>query len=312
MDTMRDRFAPVLSQILDEDPRVAVVLAEIGAAPFAGAAQRHPGQVINVGIREQLLVGAGAGLALAGMRPVMHTFASFLVERPFEQVKLDFQHQGVGGVLVSAGASYDVSSGGFTHMAPGDVALLDTLDGWRVHVPGHPDEADVLLRHAVGGGRDVVSQSREYVRLSTQSNREALPVDGERLLTVREGRGGVVVAVGPMLDNVLAATEGMDVSVLYATTVRPLDAAGLRRAVEGQGSADVVLVEPYLAGTSTHVANDALVDVPHRVLGLGVGRRELRRYGSVEEHIAGHGLDPAALRERISGFLRGRVSPAPA
>lgn len=307
MDTMRDRFAPVLSRILDEDPRVAVVLAEIGAVPFAGAARRHPERVLNVGIREQLLVGAGAGLALAGMRPVMHTFASFLVERPFEQVKLDFGHQGVGGVLVSAGASYDVSSGGFTHMSPGDVALLDTLDGWRVHVPGHPDEAEFLLRHAVGdSGDDAVKDSREYVRLSVQGNREALPVDGERFLSVREGRRGVVVAVGPMLDNVLAATEGLDVSVLYATTVRPFDGAGLRRAVGHGGSADVVLVEPYLAGTSTGAANDALADLPHRVLGLGVGRRELRRYGSVEEHIAGHGLDAAALRERISGFLLSR------
>ncbi|WP_327660322.1 MULTISPECIES: transketolase family protein [unclassified Streptomyces] len=312
MDTMRDRFAPVLTQILDEDPRVAVVLAEIGAAPFSGAARRHPERVINVGIREQLLVGAGAGLALAGMRPVMHTFASFLVERPFEQVKLDFGHQGVGGVLVSAGASYDVSSGGFTHMAPGDVALLDTLDGWRVHVPGHPDEAEVLLRRAVGAGGDAVSDSREYVRLSVQSNREALPVDGERFLSVREGRQGVVVAVGPMLDNVLAATEGLDVSVLYATTIRPFDDAGLRQAVDASGSADVVIVEPYLAGTSTRAANDALADVPHRVLGLGVGRRELRRYGSVEEHVAGHGLDARTLRERISGFLLSRDSSAAA
>lgn len=268
--------------------------------------------MINVGIREQLLVGAGAGLALAGMRPVMHTFASFLVERPFEQVKLDFGHQGVGGVLVSAGASYDVSSGGFTHMAPGDVALLDTLDGWRVHVPGHPDEAEVLLRRAVGAGGDAVSDSREYVRLSVQSNREALPVDGERFLSVREGRQGVVVAVGPMLDNVLAATEGLDVSVLYATTIRPFDDAGLRQAVDASGSADVVIVEPYLAGTSTRAANDALADVPHRVLGLGVGRRELRRYGSVEEHVAGHGLDARTLRERISGFLLSRDSSAAA
>ncbi|MHB9757472.1 transketolase family protein [Streptomyces sp. BYX5S] len=307
MDTMRDRFAPVLAQLLDEDPRVAVVLAEIGAAQFAGAARRHPERVINVGIREQLLVGAGAGLALAGMRPVMHTFASFLVERPFEQVKLDFGHQGVGGVLVSAGASYDVSSGGFTHMAPGDVALLDTLDGWSVHVPGHPDEAEALLRKAVGAGDE-----RVYVRLSVQGNREGLAVDGERFLTVREGRGGVVVAVGPMLDNVLAATEGLDVSVLYATTVRPFDAGALRRAVGGGDgrSADVVVVEPYLAGTSVAAANDALADLPHRVLGLGVGRRELRRYGSVEEHVAGHGLDAATLRERISGFLLSR-SPGP-
>ncbi|MER5748294.1 transketolase C-terminal domain-containing protein [Streptomyces sp. NPDC002088] len=303
MDTMRDRFAPVLSRLLDEDPRVAVVLAEIGRDGFAEAAHKHPDRVINVGIREQLLVGAGAGLALTGLRPVLHTFASFLVERPFEQVKLDLGHQGVGAVLVSAAASFDWPAGGYTHMAPGDVALLDTLDGWTVHVPGHPDEAETLLRHAVAAGDDKV-----YVRLSVQANAQGLPVDGERFRTVREGRSGVVVAVGPMLDAVLAATEGLDVTVLYATTVRPFDSAALRRATEGAG-ADVVLVEPYLAGTSSAAANDALADVPHRVLGLGVGRRELRRYGTVEEHVAAHGLDARSLRERIEGFMAdGRVA----
>jgi transketolase len=297
MDTMRDRFAPVVSRLLDEDPRVAVVLAEIGLAGFEEARHRHPDRVINVGIREQLLVGAGAGLALTGLRPVVHTFASFLVERPFEQVKLDLGHQDVGAVLVSASASFDWPSGGYTHMAPGDIALLDTLDGWTVHVPGHPDEAETLLRHAVAAGDDKV-----YVRLSVQSNTEARAVDGARFRTVREGRAGVVVAVGPMLDAVLAATEGLDVTVLYGTTVRPFDSAALRRATEAAGT-DVVLVEPYLAGTSTAAANDALADLPHRVLGLGVGRRELRRYGQIEEHVAAHGLDAGSLRERIGGFL---------
>ncbi|MER8222266.1 transketolase [Streptomyces sp. NPDC094143] len=298
MDTMRDRFAPVVSRLLDEDPRVAVVLAEIGADGFAEAARRHPDRVVNVGIREQLLVGAAAGLALTGLRPVVHTFASFLVERPFEQVKLDLGHQDAGAVLVSAAASFDWPAGGYTHMAPGDVALLDTLDGWTVHVPGHPDEAETLLRHAVAAGDDKV-----YVRLSVQSNRQGLPVDGQRFRTVREGRSGVVVAVGPMLDATLAATEGLDVTVLYATTVRPFDGAALRRATEAAGT-DVVLVEPYLAGTSTTAANDALAEVPHRILGLGVGRRELRRYGQVGEHVAAHGLDARSLRERIEGFLK--------
>jgi transketolase len=299
MDTMRDRFAPVVSRLLDEDPRVAVVLAEIGRDGFAEAQLSHPDRVINVGIREQLLVGAGAGLALTGMRPVVHTFASFLVERPFEQVKLDLGHQDVGAVLVSAAASFDWPAGGFTHMAPGDVALLDTLDGWTVHVPGHPDEAETLLRHAVAAGDD-----RVYVRLSVQSNTEGLPVDGERFLTVREGGSGVVVAVGPMLDAVLTATEGLDVTVLYATTVRPFDATALRRATRTAGT-DVVLVEPYLAGTSTAAAGDALADVPHRVLGLGVGRAELRRYGTLTEHLSAHGLDARTLRERIGSFVRG-------
>ncbi|MFD7794894.1 transketolase family protein [Streptomyces sp. NPDC059759] len=301
MDTMRDRFAPVVSRLLDEDQRVAVVLAEIGADGFAEARRRHPDRVINVGIREQLLIGTGAGLALTGLRPVVHTFASFLVERPFEQVKLDLGHQGAGAVLVSAAASFDWPAGGFTHMAPGDVALLDTLDGWTVHVPGHPDEAETLLRHAVAAGDDKV-----YVRLSVQANARPLGVDGSRFRVVREGREGVVVAVGPMLDAVLAATEGRDVTVLYATTVRPFDAAALRAATEAAGT-DVVLVEPYLAGTSTAAAGDALADVPHRVLGLGVGRRELRRYGTMEEHLVAHGLDARSLRERIDAFLAARV-----
>ncbi|AYN38383.1 transketolase [Streptomyces dangxiongensis] len=297
MDTMRDRFAPVVSRLLDEDPRVAVVLAEIGADGFRETGRRHPDRVINVGIREQLLIGTAAGLALTGLRPVVHTFASFLVERPFEQVKLDLGHQDAGAVLVSAAASFDWPAGGFTHMAPGDVALLDTLDGWTVHVPGHPDEAETLLRHAVAAGEDKV-----YVRLSVQSNRQGRAVDGGHFHTVHEGRSGVVVAVGPMLDAVLAATRGLDVTVLYATTVRPFDVAGLRRATAAAGP-DVVLVEPYLAGTSTAAVSEALSDVPHRVLGLGVGRRELRRYGTIEEHVAAHGLDPAALRGRITGYL---------
>ena len=208
MDTMRDRFAPVVSAMLDEDPRVAVVLAEIGRDGFTEATRRHPDRVINVGIREQLLIGAGEG-----------------------------------------------------------------------------------------------KDDKVYVRMSAQSNEQALAVDGQRFLTVREGRRGVVVAVGPLLDAVLAATEGLDVTVLYASTLRPFDSAALRRATDSAG-ADVVLVEPYLAGTSTAAANDALADVPHRVLGLGVGRRELRRYGQLEEHVAAHGLDAATLRERITGFVR--------
>ncbi|MFJ7157849.1 transketolase family protein [Streptomyces sp. NPDC101118] len=298
MDTMRERFVSTTSRLLDEDPRLALVLAEITMDGFRPAQRQHPDRVVNVGIREQLLVGAGAGMALTGLRPIMHTFASFLVERPFEQVKLDFGHQGVGGILVSANASYDWAAGGVTHMAPGDVQLMDTLDGWTVHVPGHPDEAEALLRHAAAAGDDKV-----YVRLSNLSNAAARPVDGARFLTVREGSAGVVVAVGPVLDDVLAAVAGLDVTVLYATTVRPFDGSALRAAVGRQDRADVVLVEPYLAGTSTAAANDALADLPHRVLGLGVGRAELRKYGTAEEHTAAHGLDARGLRERIAAFL---------
>src|SRR5215475_2102425 len=148
METMRERFTSVTPDMLAADPRLALVLADITADSFEPARRRYPDRVLNLGIREQLLVSVAGGLALAGLRPVAHTFASFLVERPFEQIKLDLNHLDVGAVLVSAGASYDNSAGGRTHQSPGDVALLDTLPGWTVHVPGHPDEAEALLREA--------------------------------------------------------------------------------------------------------------------------------------------------------------------
>ncbi|GLW52357.1 transketolase family protein [Kitasatospora phosalacinea] len=296
--TMREQFGATVTELLERDPRTALVLADIGTAQFAGAARAHPDRVVNVGIREQLLIGAAGGLALTGLRPIAHTFASFLVERPFEQVKLDLVHQGVGAVLVSAAGSYDWPAGGRTHMAPGDVALLDTLPGWHVHVPGHPAEADLLLRHAVAA-----DDTLQYVRLSEHRNAEAQPVAPGRFLTVRQGTrtAGTVLAVGPMLDAVLEATGTLDVTVLYAATVRPFDAAGLRAALGER--ADVVLVEPYLAGTSERAAHRALAELPHRVLSLGVPQAEHRHYGSVPEHLAAYGLDAAGLHARIAEYL---------
>jgi transketolase len=69
------------------------------------------------------------------------------------------------------------------------------------------------------------------------------------------------------------------------------------------GADTVVLVEPYLAGTSTRLINQALSDRPHRILALGVSRAEQRRYGTPEQHDVLHGLDAAGLRRSVSEFL---------
>lgn len=289
---MRDRFVRTTTALLDEDPRTVLLAADISAGLFQPAAARHPDRVINLGIREQLMIGAAGGLALTGLRPIAHSYATFAVDRAYEQLKLDLGHQGVGAVVVSVGASYDGSEYGYTHFSPGDVALLDTLDGWTVHVPGHPDEVEPLLRAAAA--RD----DRTYLRLSTQHN-DLAHADGDGLQLIHRGgpTAPLVVAVGPVLHPVLHAIGGLDVTVAYTHTPRPFDAAGLR-ALLGE-PARVVLVEPYLAGTSARVVADALVDVPHRLRCLGVGRADLRRYGRPADHARWHGLDAAGLRRSL-------------
>ena len=288
---MRETFVRTTTALLADDPRTALVLADISADAFAPAARRHPDRVLNVGIREQLMTGVAGGLALTGMRPIVHSYAPFVIDRAYEQIKLDLGHQDVGAVLVSIGASFDGSAEGYTHQSPGDVELLDTLEGWTVHVPGHRDEVPPLLRAAAR------HDDRVYVRLSEQENSRSYP-DGGRLRVIRRG-GPLVVAVGPMLDPVLEATRDLDVTVAYTNTPRPLDAEGLRLMTEGE----LVMVEPYLAGTSARQVAEALAGVPHRVLHLGVGRAEIRRYGTWQDHARAHGLDAAGLRTRIAEFL---------
>ncbi|MEU6380651.1 transketolase [Streptomyces sp. NPDC046909] len=153
--------------------------------------------------------------------------------------------------------------------------------GWTVHIPGHPDEARRAVLAAVRDGE------RAYVHVTAETN-GAPRATAEGFQLVREGLEGVVAAVGATLDPVLRATEGLDLAVLYATTVRPFDEIGLRTAALAADRADVVLVEPGLAGTSAREVARTLVHVPHRLLALGGA--DVR--------------DEAALGRAIRDFLR--------
>jgi transketolase len=292
----RERFHALVAEALQTDERVEVVLAEIGA----GSLPRHP-RVHNLGIREQLMIGVAAGLALEGKRPIAHSYAPFLVERPFEQIKIDLAHQGVGAVLVSVGASYDSARSGRTHQAPEDVAVLSSLPEWTIDAPGHAGEVGPAFADALAGEHCV------YLRLTEETNTEAR--DGRELTIVRRGADDApfVLAVGTTLDPVLEATVGLDATVAYLTRVRPFPSAALRAALRSEM---LVLVEPYLAGTSTAEAASALSDRPQRLLALGVAKGELRRYGTVDEHRAAHGLDAAGIRASLERYAcSSRSSP---
>ena len=285
--TMRDRFYALTRAALEDNERVAVVIAAIGS----DALPKHP-HVYDVGIREQLMIGVAAGLALEGYRPVAHSYATFLVERPWEQIKLDLGHNDLGAVLVSNGASYDASQSGRTHQAPEDVALLAALPGWRIEVPGHPDELERAFKRAL---RD---DGRVYIR--TALDESEAPVDGDGLARLRQG-SPLVIAVGPTLAPTLEAIADLDVGLAYLTTVRPFPHADLRDAL-GDGD-EVVLVEPYLAGTSAAEVTAALTDRRHRLLALGIANPKLRRYGTPPEHRVAHGLDARGIRAALDRFL---------
>jgi transketolase len=281
--------------LLDRDPRVAILLAEISVDRFSSAMQRHPSRVVNVGIMEQTMVGLAAGFAMEGFHPIAHTIAPFLAERALEQIKLDFGYQGLAGTFLSVGASYDYASEGGTHHAPGDVQVMLSIPGMEVFVPGHPAEIASLLRATYADGRPA------YLRASAAQNDVPFDVVPGRINVVRRGSKATILAIGPMLTRTLEASEGLDVAVLYATSVHPFDVSALAQ-VSGEG-APLVIVEPCYAGTvATALGDGPLLSRPD-VASIGVARTFLHHYGTAAEHDRALELDARGIRRRLAAVL---------
>jgi transketolase len=293
--TMREAATSTIVDLFRRDERVALVMADISLDQLRPAVDHDPRRAINVGIMEQSAIGVAAGFALEGFHPIVHTIAPFLTERPLEQIKLDFGYQGLGGLFVSVGASYDYGESGATHHAPGGVQVLGSIPGMEVLLPGTPQETGRLVEGAYANGHPT------YVRTSTVENDDPIELAPGGLTLVRRGTDVTVVVAGPFLSRTLAALHGIDATVLYATTLVPLDRATLAR--EAAPAAEVVLVEPLYEGTTAAQVAEALAHRPTRLLSIGVPRRFIHGYGKPDEHDRALGLDITSIRERILTFL---------
>lgn len=295
--SMRERFAQTASDLLERDDRVAILLAGISSDRFLRARRSAPARTISVGIMEPTMIGVAAGFAMEGFHPIVHSIAPFLVERPLEQLKLDFGYQHLGGTFVSVGASYDYASEGGTHQAPGDVGALLTIPGADVFAPGTAAEAERLLRATYADGRIT------YIRASGAENPESFDVGRGRLHVVRRGERATVLAFGPALGPTLEACDGLDVTVAYTPSVEPFDHAGLA-SVAGDDPL-VITVEPWYEGTALRAAVDALRHTRARFVSIGVPRRFRHDYGTAAQHDHANGLDAPGIRRRLDELLSG-------
>ncbi len=292
--TMRQQMVRTVSDLLKDDQRLVLLLASVSTDLFKPVAQKIPERVINIGIMEQAMTSVAAGMALEGFIPVLHTIAPFLVERAFEQIKDDFCYQRLGGNFISIGASYDYSTEGMTHHAPGDVQILRSLPSMQIVVPGTAAEFDELFRDSYANGAPT------YFRLSELSNPVSHPARFGKMTVMRHGEQATVIAIGPALAYTLPAIEGLDVTLLYCTTVAPFDAETLRGVHRSQ---KVILVEPYYDGVLAQDVYRALQSIPIMLESIGVPHEVPTHYGTPEQHNAANGLTPQNVRYRIEMFL---------
>ena len=97
---MRRKFGKVISELAKKDEKIVLIVGDIGYGIFDDFRKEHPQKFFNFGICEQSIIGCAAGMALEGLKPWVYTITPFLIERPFEQIKLDIDQQNANVKLV--------------------------------------------------------------------------------------------------------------------------------------------------------------------------------------------------------------------
>ncbi|MCL4367012.1 hypothetical protein M1563_02485 [Patescibacteria group bacterium] len=291
---MRSQFVATVENLLHKDSQLVLLLGDIGVWGFRNAFTQFPQRVFNIGILEQATVSVAAGLAKTGLIPVVHTIAPFLVERAFEQLKDDFGYQQLGGNFVGVGASYDYASLGGTHHCPADVGVLKNIPGMEIVVPGTAAEFDKLFRQAYNNGHPT------YFRLSERANLQDNLTKLGRAKLIKRGSKATIIAVGPMLAKVLEASEGLDVSILYYSTVYPFDSSLIRT---NCSSGKILLCEPYYEGVLANDIYQACSPQQLIIDSLGVPHHFLTNYGSVEEQDQHIGWTVPNIKRRLKKLI---------
>jgi transketolase len=294
---MRKQFVKTIEGLLPEKKELVVLLGDIGVHGFKNSMLDFPERVLNIGILESASIGMAAGLAKTGLIPVVHTIAPFLVERAYEQIKVDLGYQKLGCNLVSVGSSYDYASLGCTHHCPGDVGVLLFIPGVEIVIPGSPKEFDRLFQQSYENGKPT------YYRLSEKSHTQNIEVSFGKANKVKGGSKAVVITYGPMLQAVIEATLDLDVTVLYYTTIIPFDKEALNENITSSGR--VILIEPFYTGSTLHLITGALDGLKVSIKTIGIPREFLRKYGKSEEHDEELELNSKTLSRKISEFIDG-------
>jgi 1-deoxy-D-xylulose-5-phosphate synthase len=310
--TYTEAFSSLAVELAEEDERITAITAAMatgtGLRLFGNL---YPERFFDVGITEQHAVTFAAGLALAGRRPLVALYSSFL-QRAVDQVIHDVALPGLPVVLALDRAGL-VGGDGETHHGVFDLALLRAVPGLTILSPAGRSEMALMLRYAFAQSSPVVIR---YPRAVCAAGPEALtaPLQPGRGVLLRAGEstsGGrselLIISLGGILPQVLSAREllaerGVEADVYNLRFARPLDENHLCDIASGYTHVLTVEEGATAGGVGEAVAGLFLRrGLAVRIRCAGVPDRFIT-HGRREELLAACGLSAEALAENAADF----------
>lgn len=295
---MRKVLSDLLVAAAKADPEFLVLSGDHGYALFDDIRAQCPTQFLNCGIAEQNLVGVAAGMAKAGMHPVVYGLAAFVPIRVLEQIKLDVCFDDLPVVFLGDGAGFVYSSLGASHQCTEDVASLRAVGGIEIYSPADRTELAHCFGVAVAKGRPA------YIRLSKADlgdvHAQLLPVDAHAGVfpVIDAGQNDLCLASGSMVRPAKTIIEGrkLPIDLFSVAQLKGGDPARIAALCEGRRRIVTIEEHSVYGGLGSLVAEivagkggGAPVEI------VGVRDTYSLECGSYAHMLHYHGLDEDAL-----------------
>jgi transketolase len=294
----RNAFGEALRELGGENPNLVVVDGDVNnSTRTEHFAKEYPERFFNVGIAESNLIGVASGLAASGKDVVAASFAAFLLNNAYEQIRMSIAFPRIGVKLVGSHSGISIGEDGPSQMAIEDITLATSLPHMTVLVPADAPSTRAATR--------AMMAQRGPVYLRT--GRPRVPVvyrDGAKIAIgranlLRHGGDLTIVACGLMVAAALEAAQtlsegGIEARVLDMHTIKPLDHDALERAAWETGA--IVTAEEHLldgglgaavarSSVERHPVPMAMVGIDNRYAESGTAQELLDKYGLTAHHI---------------------------
>jgi transketolase len=158
---MRKAFIEALTRLCEKDPRIILVVGDVGFSFLEDFKKRFPKQFLNCGIMEQTMMGFVAGLAQAGFKPYVYTMSNFILLRPLEQLRNDICYANVDVKLISVKGSEAYKFLGMSHNLYGteEADILKNLPNIESYFPTTEEETTKIIEETYKNNKPT------YIRL---------------------------------------------------------------------------------------------------------------------------------------------------
>ncbi len=305
---MRGTFNKTLLEIAKNDPRIHMVLADIGYGEIEPFRDTFPERYYNVGVAEQNMTGVACGIAMEGNIAVTYSIANFPTLRCLEQVRNDvcYHNANVKIVIIGGGVSYGPL--GMSHHSTEDIAIMRALPNMVVVVPCDNFEAEAATRAMIE------YEGPLYYRCGYKGEKDihSGPVDFKlgRAITVREGSDITLMFAGPVGLNVvkvadILSKEGISCRIVSMHTIKPIDRDAIIDAAENTGGI-ITIEEHNLSGGLGSAVAEVVCDSgssPRKFKRIALPDINVADIGHQEWIRAQYGMDAEGLARQIREVL---------